>query len=129
MKLVGHWCLGLLLGLASGGLPLVGAQMSGSQVDPFDHGISYLVWVGGSFLAGFGMTYVRPQQAWLCGLSVLSGFLAAMVLEIVIDSHTGRVSHNLWPLTLAFSVLIGAPPAFAGAYFSSKLRRKRAVEQ
>lgn len=127
MRLLRHWCLGLLLGLASGGLPLVGAQISGPQVDPFDHGVSYLVWVGGSFLAALGLAYGLQQRTWLWGLAILSGFLAAMVLEIVIDSYTGRVSHNLWPLTLAFAVLIGAPPAFAGAYFGLKLRSPRAA--
>ena len=107
----------------------MGAQISGPQVDPFDHGVSYLVWVGGSFLAAMGLAYVRPQRRWLWGFAVFSGFFVAIVLEIVIDSYTGRVSHNLWPLTLAFAVPIGAPPAFAGAYFGSKLRRREAVER
>ena len=100
----------------------MGAQIRGAQVDPFDHGISYLVWIGSALLAAAGLAYVLPEQGLLSGLTVLSGFVAAMVLEIVIDYYTGRVSHNLWPLTLAFSVLIGAPPAFVGAYFGSRLR-------
>lgn len=100
----------------------MGAQIRGPQVDPFDHGISYVVWLGGVFFSALGLAYVLPERRWLCCLAVLSGFFAAMVLEIVIDSYTGRVSHKLWPLTLAFAVLIGAPPAFAGAYFGSKVR-------
>jgi hypothetical protein len=122
MRLARHWCLGLLLGLASGGLPLVGAQISGPQVDPFDHGVSYFVWVGGSFVAALGLAYALPQRRWLWGIAVLLGFLAAMVLEIVIDSYTGRFPNILWPLTLVSSILISAPPAFAGAYVGSKLR-------
>jgi hypothetical protein len=124
MRLVGYWCLGLLLGLASGGLPLVGAQIRGPQVDPFDEGISYLVWLGGTFLAAAGLAYLLPEQSWLWGLAVLSGFLAAMVLEILIDSYTGRASHPLWPLTLVFAFLIGVTPAFIGAHVGSRLRLK-----
>jgi len=122
MSILRHWCLGLLLGLASGGFPLVVAQIRGPQVDPFDHEISYLLWIGSALLAASGLAYVLPERGLLSGLTVLSGFVAAMVLEIAIDSYTGRVSHNLWPLTLALSVLIGAPPAFVGAYFGSRLR-------
>ena len=125
MRLVRHWCIGVLLGLASGGLPLVGAQLSGPQVDPFDYGISYLAWVGGSFGAALGLAYLLPAQRWLWSLSIFLGFFSAMVLEIIVDSNTGRVSHNLWPLTLACAVLIGAPPAFIGAYFGAKGKLRR----
>lgn len=98
------------------------AQIRGPQVDPFDHGISYFVWIGGAFLAASGLAYVLPPRRLLWALAVLSGFFAAMVLEIIVDSYTGRVSHNLWPLTLVLAVLMAAPPVFAGAYFGSRLR-------
>jgi hypothetical protein len=124
MRLVRYWCLGLLLGLAAGALPLVGAQIRGPRVDPFDEGISYLVWIGGTFLAASGLAYLLPERRWSWGVAVVSGFLAAMVLEIVIDSYTGRVSHNLWPLTLVFALVMGVPPAFIGAYFGSRLRSR-----
>lgn len=122
VKLFKHWCLGLLLGLASGGLPLLAAQIKGPQVDPFDSGISYLVWGGGAFLGASVLAYVLPGRRVLSALSVLSGFLAAMVLEIIIDYHMGRVSHNLWPLTLTFAVLMSTPPVLIGAYVGSRLR-------
>ena len=122
MRLARHWCLGSLLGLASGGLPLIGAQMSGPQVDPFDHGMSYLAWAGGSFFAALGLAYALPGRKWLSAFATLLGFFAAMVLEIIVDSYTGRVSHNLWPLTLALTVMIGAPPAFVGAYLGARRR-------
>jgi hypothetical protein len=125
MKVVKHWCVGLILGLISGALPLLAAQLSGPHVDPFDRGVSYFVWLGGLFAAALGLAYVLPRRTWLWGLAVLSGFVAAMILEIVVDSHTGRATHNLWPLTLMFAVLIGAPPAFAGAYCGAKLKSRK----
>ena len=121
--LPGHWCVGLLLGLVSGALPLVAVQLRDPTVDPFDYGISYIVWVGSSFGGAFVLTYMRPHRQVVSALSILSGFLAAMILEIVIDYYTARAPHNLWPLTLIFAVLIGAPPVFAGAYVGSRQRR------
>lgn len=105
----------------------MGARIAGSQIDPFDYGISYLVWVGGSFLAALGLAYLLPHGKWLWGFAVFSGFFGAVVLNIIIDSYTGRFPNILWPLTVAFACLIGAPPAFAGAYVGSKLRRGEAV--
>jgi hypothetical protein len=102
-----------------------GCPTEGTTGRPFDYGIRYLAWAGGSFSAALGLAYVLPERRWLWGLAILSGFFSAMVLEIIADSYTGRVSHNLWPLTLAFTVLIGAPPAFAGAYFGAKRRLRQ----
>ena len=111
-----------MLGLTSGGVPLVSAQIRGPQVDAFDNGGSYVVWMGGVFLAALGLAYMQPERRWLWGPAVLSGFFAAVVLEIIIDSYTGRFPNILWPLTLAITLVIGAPPAFVGAYLGGKLR-------
>jgi hypothetical protein len=111
-----------VLGLVAGGIPLFVAQLRGSQVDPFDYGISYLAWCGTAFLAALVLAYTVPHHRVLAGLSILMGFLGAMVLEIVIDFNTGRTTHNLWPLTLVLSAIISAPPAFVGAYLGSRLR-------
>ena len=120
--LLRYWCVGFVLGLVSGGLPLIVAQLKGPAVDPFDYGISYLVWGGSAFIVTSLLAYVLPRRQVLSAFSVLIGFLAAMVLEIIIDYHTGRAPHNLWPLTLTFALLISAPPVFVGAYVGSRLR-------
>jgi len=117
-----QWAVGVALGMVCGGLPLVSAQIQGPAVDPFDQGLSYLVWAGGAFLAASGLAYRQPNRRILWAVAVQLGFNSAMVLEVVIDFHSGRVSHNLWPLTLAAALLIGAPPAFLGAYFGSRLK-------
>jgi hypothetical protein len=122
MRLVSYSCLGMLLGLALGGSPIVYGRIIGPQVDPADHGVSYLVWVGGSFMASLGLSYLLPHRRWLGGAAVFSGFFAAFILAITIDVYMGG-PQNLWPLGLAFVVLVGAPAAFAGAYVGSKLRR------
>jgi hypothetical protein len=124
MRLVGLGWLGMLLGLTIGGIPLVGAYMKGPHVDPFDYGISYVVWVGGLFLAALGLALARPQQRWSCAFALFSGFFAAIVLGIIVVTSTGRFPNVLWPLTLAFSVLIGTLPAFTGAYCGSKLKKE-----
>ena len=124
MRLVRHWCLGLLLGLLVGGVPLIWAHTSGPQVDPFDHIVSYLVWVGGVFVAAFGLARVRRKRRWLGAFAVFSGFFSAVVIGIVVESLTGRFPNILWPLTITLSVLVGVLPAVIGGYFDSKLRRR-----
>ena len=123
IKLFGYAGLGLLSGLIAGSVPLIWAKLREPCLDPFDHGFSYLTWLGLSSVAALGLAYVWPRQRWLSALAVFSGFVSSMILEIVIDSYTGRYPHNLWPLTVALTMVIGAPPAFTGGYFGAKLRR------
>src|SRR5262245_8774219 len=106
MKFLGGCALGVLLGFVCGGLPLVVAQFSDSQLDPFDHGLSYVVWLGGSLVAALGLAYFFPPYRWVWGLVVFIGFLGAIMVGIVL------VGPNLWPLTLMFSTIIGMSPAF-----------------
>lgn len=118
MRVQARFCLGIVLGFTCGAIPLAVAHFIGSQVDPFDHGISYVVWLGGSFIAALGLAYFFPPDKWMSGLAVFGGFLGAIILDIVL------VGPNLWPLTLAFSTMIGTPTAFAGAYLGAKLRSR-----
>lgn len=121
MSVVRHCCLAAFSGLALAGVPIVYARIIGQQIDPTDHPVSYLVWVGGSFMAALAWSYARPQRRWLAGAAVFFGFFAAFVLAVAIDIYTGR-PQTLWPLGLMFVILIGAPPAFAGAYVGAKLK-------
>ena len=109
------WVLGLALGVIVGSIPLIEVGM---QTDPFDKMSSYLIWFIGLSLSAMVISIARPERVWRWAIAVGLGFLAAIILDIIIGSH-----FFLFPFSIILHVGIGAPPAFAGAYLGKLVRR------
>ncbi len=107
------WGLGAVLGLTAAGIPLeaVGPQLA------------FLVWICGLFLVSAIMGGIQPDRAWRWGIAVSISSSLAVILRIIVDILQQRASHNLWPIEIFVSLVVGVPTAFAGAYFGVLLKR------
>jgi len=108
----------LWLGIALGFIVFIIPLKWGPGRDPFDEGINYMIWAGGSFLSSMGLSIYRSKGVWKWALCVALGFPAAVIFAMLFGSR----DYNLWPFTLALSLVIGLLPVFIGAYFGKLVR-------
>lgn len=111
------YCAGLFLGVIVGMIPMFLAYQHGVHVDPFDRGISYAIWIGGSFAIGAFLAFFNPKSVWRWGITAGFGLPVAFLVFIAI---TQTPLPNLFPLTLILCSMIGLPTALAGAYFGRR---------
>lgn len=110
------WALGFTLGLSVGYVPL----LFESGTDPFDKSSSYLAWFIGLFLSAMLVSIAHARRVWRWASAVGLGLPAAVIVDIIIKPE----AYQLPPLTVIFSVVVGMPTAFAGAYFGKLIKGK-----
>jgi hypothetical protein len=88
---------------------------SGGLADPCDEPLSHLWWLIGFIALGAVGSVIHPDRGWsltgVCGV----GFLIAATIIMLIEVNLGIAKHNLWPLSLMFTLLYGVAIAFIGA--------------
>jgi hypothetical protein len=110
------WALGFTLGLLVGYVPL----LFDGGTDPFDNPSSYLAWFMGLFLSAMLLSIADSRRVWRWAFAVGLGLPAAVIVDIIIKPET----YQLPPLTVIFSVVVGIPTAFAGAYSGKLIKGK-----
>ncbi len=75
-------------------------------------------WVGLTIAAALVTRILTPLPLKPAAFTVTAGFLAAMVLRIIVECTIDPTDHNLWPFEIVWGVMVGLPSAFAGAFLA-----------
>jgi hypothetical protein len=106
--------LAFLTGVAVGIVPLL-LFRSGGLTDPYDEPLSHFWWIAGFIILGAIMSLIHPQNRWSLALICGLGFLIAESIIVWIEVNLGIAKHNLWPLSLMFTLIYGFALASIGA--------------
>jgi hypothetical protein len=106
--------LAFLTGVAIGIVPLL-LFRSGGLTDPYDEPLSHFWWIAGFIILGAIMSLIHPQNRWSLALICGLGFLIAESIIVWIEVNLGIAKHNLWPLSLMFTLIYGFALASIGA--------------
>jgi hypothetical protein len=106
--------LTFLAGMAVGIVPLL-LFRSGGLTDPYDEPLSHFWWIAGFIIVGVVMSLIHPQNRWSLALICGLGFLMAAAIMMWIEVRLAIAKHNLWPLSLLFTLLYGVALALIGA--------------
>lgn len=83
-----------------------------------------LTWGIMALLGGFlGVLFLRKSVFQAVQL-VVTGFLIAVILRIIVDGISDPTSHNLFPFELIITFAIATPPALVGSWIANFLIRK-----
>ena len=78
-----------------------------------------LKWSVGAFIVGVIGVIMLKQNPMQTGLLAVIGFVAAVLVRLVVDAFTEPTDHNLWPFELIVAVLVAFPFSFIGGYLAS----------
>ena len=110
-----------LLGLACGYGPLLVGQTTTRRQDPFDEPSSYAFWLVGPFVAAFAFAFVWPKDSQSIAWSVWLGFVASIVVDMVVSAFAGHANYQMAPLSVALMMFLGAAPVILGANSGARL--------
>ena len=83
----------------------------------------YLGWVGFTIVASLAARVLTVRPIPPTALTVTAGFLAAMILRIIVECAIDPTDHNLWPFELVWGGMVALPSAFTGAWLAKFLMR------
>jgi len=112
VKALRFWGLGIALGMLAGGIPLLALE-----TNRHNNMRIHITWWIGLFLSAMVMGIVQSDRVWRWVFAVGLGYLVVVVFNIFIGEH-----FFLFPFSILLLVVMGAPPAFAGAYFGKWVR-------
>lgn len=105
----------LTLGLIAGAVP--SWPVPYDQINTMETTI-LIGWVGLTIVAAIVTRILTPLPLKPAALTVTAGFLAAMVLRIIVECTIDPTDHNLWPFEIVWGAMIGLPSAFAGSFLA-----------
>jgi hypothetical protein len=90
-----------------------------------DAGIFGSFWlVTGTLFVGTVVAFAaRGRHSWIVLTTMLACLPIAVIGRVIIDTAADPTSHNLWPIELVGSFMIGIVPVCAGALVAWPIRR------